>query len=234
VDGLYPKKPAGLDPGKISLMYVQSEDDAIKYEMKSSKFRDAAGGNHASKLTAKWSQNSNMPYYDSVLSQSSPKSFSIDGFKTYLMVYHDWDPSSQNHLPYGDGGIYKAYQNELWQAKYRTLRFKCYQKRQRFYSNEMNNLQKQFDNVVVSVEVPDSDPIRTIDVPSEGLQAYLNELRDMNPDTTKQHTMIIAGPDKLTDDEIESLKSTGAEVTRLFGNYVHRRIDQERPGKNGC
>ncbi|KAL3798135.1 hypothetical protein ACHAWO_006876 [Cyclotella atomus] len=42
---------------------------------------------------------------------------------------------------------------------------------------------------------------------------YLDDLRNMNLGTTEQHTMIISGPNKLTDEQIGSLRDAGATVT---------------------
>jgi chromosome segregation ATPase len=64
---------------------------------------------------------------------------------------------------------------------------------------------------------------------------YLDDLRNMNLGTTEQHTMIISGPNKLTDEQIGSLRDAGATVTPLLKNrFVHRDVDKEKPGKNGC
>ena len=60
-------------------------------------------------------------------------------------------------------------------------------------------------------------------------QKYLDDLQN----ETEQHTMIISGPNELTEEEIGTLKDSGATVIRLLQErFLHR--DVNKAGKNGC
>ena len=121
------KKPThfypGLDPGLIDIVHVRNIDGNFMYVIKSTEFRDQAGGNYAKKKTDDWRDKAMLNVIDNSRSVNHSKVTTVKEYNKFLLHEHFESPKKLIHSEtiqqyYGSRGNFRISRKEMTKQKY--------------------------------------------------------------------------------------------------------------------